>query len=120
MFKRPTRLWDDRRRHSMLAQAMPAHSNSNRSDRGLASSSQRARRQVLVCQWQLAPETGRPECHWQVEAIDGTSAEEPASHWGKGDRHRLAAACLLGKCCRLPATVLLYGHWRHDDLDRSN
>jgi hypothetical protein len=76
MFARLAKFSDARRWHPMPVQATHAHCNDNhRPDPRVAATSQRAKRQTLVCRWHPVPATARIECHWQIGSLDETSAE---------------------------------------------
>jgi hypothetical protein len=66
-------------RPDAVGRGQPAYSNDNRPDARLARTSFSSERPTLVCRWQLAAETGRLECHWEVEPMDtrGRSAGIP-------------------------------------------
>jgi hypothetical protein len=53
-----------------------AHSNDNRRGRRRPAGQCRSPQPVLACHW-ISVDDGRPECHWAVERLDETSAEEP-------------------------------------------
>jgi len=89
-----------RRRHTALT---PVHANDNRLDCRLAGVPRRARRQVLLCRWRSLPVTGRPECHWEIAAIDDTSAKGPGISVEERHLRGLSAVCLPGKRSRVQA-----------------
>jgi hypothetical protein len=67
MFARKATFGAIDRVHS-IARAEPVHSNDNDAHRmaGVPHAP------VLMCQWHIAPVTGKPECHWRIERISPT------------------------------------------------
>jgi hypothetical protein len=84
------------RRHAAPSAAIAAHCNDNHPARPLATISQRAPRQALVCGWTQAPVTGRLECFWQVVPVDAAVVEEPGISWMVGRIESSRGARLAG------------------------
>jgi len=61
------------------APALTAHARADsRRREARALSYPRAIRRALVCRWHVT-DAGRLECIWQIERVDGASADEPQS-----------------------------------------
>jgi hypothetical protein len=68
-----------------IARTTPVRSNDNNAHRMADAPHARA----LVCRWQIAPATGKPECHWQnVRVMPTRSRSERQPRQPRFDRAR--------------------------------
>ena len=71
------------RKHAVRVAVAFAISNNDQRTSKVVHGARRGRPR-LVCRWQPSPATGRPVCHWEIDAGDAVPVAPPAPSWQRG------------------------------------